>query len=147
MSINFNINSKHFFNLLRFVSLIILCGNFQINAETTLKTGRHLRYPNSCIDITNGLSHNGVTDIVMDKQGYLWFATFDGLNRYNGEEIKIYKNTEDQQIFPIDRIRALDFDSKGLMWIATNAGVTIYDPNKESFKIIYSQYNRKKMLY
>ena len=45
------------------------------------------------VNISNGLSHNGVTATMRDSRGYLWICTYDGLNQYNGITVKLYKNT------------------------------------------------------
>ncbi|MEI9954983.1 MAG: two-component regulator propeller domain-containing protein [Ferruginibacter sp.] len=39
----------------------------------------------------NGLSQSTVYSIMKDKQGFMWIATADGLNRYDGVEMKVYK--------------------------------------------------------
>lgn len=43
------------------------------------------------IDARDGLSHNTVNDIMQSRDGYLWIATYDGLNRYNGQEFEVYR--------------------------------------------------------
>ena len=43
--------------------------------------------------ISDGLSQNYTTDIIQDKFGYIWIGTQDGLNRFDGYEFKIYKQT------------------------------------------------------
>ena len=40
----------------------------------------------------DGLSNNNVYDIIQDKLGFIWFATDDGLNRFDGYDFKIYRN-------------------------------------------------------
>lgn len=47
------------------------------------------------ISIDNGLSQNSVVDIVQDSLGFMWFATQDGLNRYDGNEFKIFPKSFD----------------------------------------------------
>ena len=42
------------------------------------------------ISLENGLSHNAVYSITQDKPGFMWFATQDGLNKYDGHNITIY---------------------------------------------------------
>ncbi len=55
------------------------------------------------LTISEGLAHNGVTSILEDSKGYLWFGTFDGLNRYDGYKLKTYKNTIDNIIMTNNR--------------------------------------------
>lgn len=44
------------------------------------------------LGIEHGLSNNAVTSIFQDSHGFMWFGTFDGLNRYNGNKFKIFRN-------------------------------------------------------
>ena len=52
--------------------------------------GQMLRFKNISLD--EGLSQSVVLDIVQDDLGFLWFATQDGLNRYDGYDFKVFKN-------------------------------------------------------
>lgn len=45
------------------------------------------------ININEGLSQSSVVDIAADHTGFLWFATQDGLNRFDGKEFLIFKKT------------------------------------------------------
>ncbi len=44
------------------------------------------------ISIEQGLSQSSVHTILQDQYGYMWFGTLDGLNRYDGNEIRVYKH-------------------------------------------------------
>lgn len=46
------------------------------------------------IGVNEGLSQNTVFDITQDKQGNMWFATYDGLNKYDGYDFTIYRHNE-----------------------------------------------------
>ncbi|MBD0777521.1 response regulator [Maribacter sp. ANRC-HE7] len=90
------------------------------------------------LTISNGLAHNGVTSMLEDSRGYLWFGTYDGINKYNGIEIKTFKNTIDREILTSNRVRALAEDSKGNIWIGTEEGINVYNYSQERFLKIYS---------
>lgn len=98
--------------------------------------------------INDGLAHNGVTSILEDSKGYIWVATFDGLNKYDGYAFESYRNTIDKDLFKSNRIRTLLEDSKGNIWIGTDEGISIYDYKMQKFNILNipnnlaSPYNR-----
>ncbi|MRI00114.1 response regulator [Kriegella sp. EG-1] len=95
------------------------------------------------LTISEGLAHNGVTSILEDSKGYLWFGTYDGLNRYDGHELKMFKNTIDNQLFLSNRIRALKEDKNGNIWIGTDEGITLYDYRYDQFRNLYANNSRK----
>src|SRR5437868_9869415 len=70
----------------------------------------------------NGLSQNTVYAIMKDKQGFMWIATADGLNRYDGVEMKTYKPGPERKA---GRLRGrtirtnLFEDNKAQLWFAT----------------------------
>ncbi|MDO6760957.1 two-component regulator propeller domain-containing protein [Tamlana sp. 2_MG-2023] len=90
------------------------------------------------LSIYEGLAHNGVTSILEDSKGFLWFGTYDGLNKYDGYSLKTFKNTIDKTILVSNRVRTIAEDPKGNLWIGTDEGLSIYNYEKEQFKNIYS---------
>ena len=83
----------------------------------------------------DGLASNSVFSIVQDDRGFLWFGTYDGLNRYDGYKITAYKTIEgDSTSISDNKIRAICKDDKGNLWIGTwNNGLNKYDPITEKF--------------
>lgn len=76
------------------------------------------------ISIDEGLSNEYVTSIFQDSKGYMWIGTKDGLNRYDGENIKIYNcKTEDKNTLSSTYITDVEEDSDGNLWIATDYGL------------------------
>ena len=64
----------------------------------------------------------------------MWFATRDGLNRYDGNAFVVYKNKpSDPDSLSSNFIQALMEDDRGDLWIATNTGVDEFDPRTERF--------------
>ena len=56
------------------------------------------------LTLENGLSQSTINAIVQDRQGFMWFGTQDGLNRYDGYDFKIFKHDadiHDQDVLPI----------------------------------------------
>ncbi len=85
------------------------------------------------VNITNGLSNNGVTKLFYDSRGYLWIATYDGLNCFNGYSTKVYKNDINHKILPTNRVRTIAEDSSDKLWIGTDNGIVIYDYQRDHF--------------
>lgn len=86
------------------------------------------------ISIEQGLSQSSVKVIFQDRRGFLWFGTEDGLNRYDGYNVKIYKPDPDAIHSLSDRwINSIVEDREGYLWIATRLGLNRYDPRTEEF--------------
>lgn len=68
----------------------------------------------------DGLSSNQVFDITQDKHGFMWFATTDGLNRYDGVGVKVYRyNPNDPHSLSQSIVRSLGVDQSGNVWVGT----------------------------
>lgn len=75
------------------------------------------------IGIEQGLSQSTVYAIVQDREGFMWFGTDDGLNRYDGYSVKIFKHsTTDSNSIADNTILSLLSDKKGDLWIGTRRG-------------------------
>ncbi|BEH00196.1 hybrid sensor histidine kinase/response regulator transcription factor [Bacteroides sedimenti] len=99
-----------------------------VNANTSIK------YYFRSLQVEDGLSQNMVYSILQDKQGFMWFGTQDGLNRYDGTAFKIFKfNISDSHSIGSNAIFSLMQDDSGLIWVGTSNGVYLYDPTLEYF--------------
>ncbi len=75
------------------------------------------------ISIEQGLSQSSVEDVYQDEQGFLWFGTQDGLNRYDGYNFKIFKHVQKDSFSISDNwINVVTGDSSGNLWIGTQGG-------------------------
>ena len=80
------------------------------------------------INIDKGLSQSTVFSIAQDRQGNMWFATFDGVNKYDGYSFKVYRHeTDNSQSIANDIARIIKSDANGQIWIGTHAGLSFYD--------------------
>ena len=71
----------------------------------------------SHFSLNEGLSHSIVVSCCQDSLGHMWFATHDGLNRYDGYRFTVYKNDQQDSTSIADNlIRKVYTDSKGGLW-------------------------------
>ncbi|WP_370772403.1 two-component regulator propeller domain-containing protein [Clostridium sp.] len=76
------------------------------------------------ITIDDGLSQSLAEYIYQDSLGYIWIGTNDGLNRYNGNEFKVYKNIKNNDnSISNNMISSLVEDSDKNLWIGTDGGL------------------------
>ncbi len=94
------------------------------------------------ITSVEGLSNNTVHDIVQDSDGYIWIATIEGLNKFDGINIVSYYNNPTNAKSFSNIILKLLVSSNGKMFVGTTKGLSIYNKNKNSFiDILYENQN------
>ena len=103
--------------------LVITC--FFLSAATVAVTAQEkVHY----LTIDDGLANNTITCIFRDKQGFMWFGTYDGLNRYDGYVFKKYNHIiGDTTSLAGNEIRAIAEDNNGKHWIAAETGISVLD--------------------
>jgi len=105
------------------LSTLFLCQNYTL-AQNKLQR----------ISINEGLSQSTVHAILQDEEGFMWFGTHDGLNKYNGYEFEYYKNSfTDSNSISSNKITALAEDQEGNIWIGTNRGLNKFDKKTQQF--------------
>ena len=98
------------------IALTVLLANHAAAAEP-----RSFRFEHLSRD--SGLSQSFVYTIVQDPQGYMWFGTENGLNRYNGYEFDHFKRERgNPDALSNDFIFDVAEDAEGNLWIGTNGG-------------------------
>lgn len=113
--------------ILFFASLFFFVESPAKNDETRLLL-RQLPYADQ-------LPSNSVQRICRDKEGYMWFGTRDGLCRYDGYRIKIFRsNTANHYKLTNNNIRCLLEDNNHCLWIGTNEGINILNKTNYSIK-------------
>lgn len=85
----------------------------------------------------DGLSHNSVWTVLQDSEGFLWFGTNDGLNRFDGKEFKIYRKlANDPFSLGHNFIHSLKEDSRHRLLVGTRNGLYRYDRMLDRFEYI-----------
>jgi signal transduction histidine kinase/ligand-binding sensor domain-containing protein/DNA-binding response OmpR family regulator len=84
--------------------------------------------------IEDGLSNSMVYTIAQDRDGYMWFGTEDGLNRFDGQNFKVYRyEPADTNSLAGNRINQIYLANDNTLWIATHNGVSQYHKDSDSF--------------
>jgi ligand-binding sensor domain-containing protein len=82
----------------------------------------------------DGMSSSTVNAILKDRYGYMWFATGDGLNRFDGISFTPYRpNPNDTTSIGGNMILALYEDRAGNLWTGTNKTLSLYDQKTDGF--------------
>jgi len=90
------------------------------------------------IGLREGISNNSITAIYQDNHGFMWLGTFDGLNRYDGHQFKIFKNKlNDSLSLPNNRITAIAEDGDHHLWVGTKRGPYRLDQKRWTFHPIF----------
>ena|GEM_PF-5455445 len=86
------------------------------------------------ITVNEGLSQSSVTSIAQDALGYLWIGTQDGLNKYDGYSIKVYRNKEgDSTSLAKNYVSKILVDNQNTIWIATLGHLSKYNLATDGF--------------
>jgi ligand-binding sensor domain-containing protein/class 3 adenylate cyclase/predicted metal-dependent HD superfamily phosphohydrolase len=108
-------------------SLSFLLASILSNAQQ-----KNIRFDRYAIE--DGLSQSSVTGVVQDNLGFIWVATQDGLNRYDGYDFLVFKSIpEDNSTLPNNYLYFLQKDEYGHLWFGTNRGIGFLNP--VNFKI------------
>lgn len=88
----------------------------------------------------DGLSESTVLAITQDKEGFMWFGTREGLNRYDARNLKIFRS-ENEAVGTLSDgfVYALLSDRHGRLWVGTRNGLNQFERESETFDAIFSQ--------
>ena len=112
------------FKKLNYTLIIILLFLFGSNKSFSQEYENILfdRITSENIKVEKGLSQNTINSIIQDKEGYMWFGTWDGLNKYDGYNFTIYNK---ENGLSNSTILALYNDENDNIWIGTEDGLNI----------------------
>ncbi len=87
------------------------------------------------LTLDDGLSQSTVVSILQDSEGFMWFGTENGLNRYDGYAFSHYRQERgNPEALRNDFVYDLVEDANGILWVATKGGgLSKFDPDTEKF--------------
>lgn len=84
--------------------------------------------------VENGLAHTDATSIVQDNQGFMWFGTNGGLQRFDGNKVTLFWNDETQlDAVYNNRIKSLEIGPAGSLWVGTEGGLKLFNTHLNKF--------------
>ena len=87
----------------------------------------------------DGLAQDHIVAILQDRQGFMWFATGEGLNRYDGNSFVVYKNRpSDPGSISHNFIRDVFEDENGYLWVAAYPAINKFDPRTERTPVTFT---------
>lgn len=104
----------------------LLCLLFSLGIVAREQYFKHL-------GLSDGLSQVCIPSLYQDELGAVWMGTTEGLNRYNGKDLKIYRPSQDSTKLTKNEIRELCGDGKGTMYIRAENDLVKLDLYKEEF--------------
>ncbi len=102
--------------------------------------GSSAQYPGIVHTISkrDGLSNGAVNTIVRDSEGYIWFGTWNGLDRYDGNNMVTFLPGKQPGAIHNHVIRELFPSQSGPVWMLTNKGISRYDNAANSFSAFFT---------
>ncbi|WP_207427834.1 hybrid sensor histidine kinase/response regulator [Pedobacter sp. SYSU D00535] len=120
---------SHFSKLLTFPFLVLLV----MLTQTATAQIDQIRFKS--LSFKEGLSQSLVQCVLRDSKGFMWIGTRNGLNRYDGYKMVVYKNIAgDGSSLSHNTVNDIVEDANGDMWVATSGGLNKYDRVKNCFK-------------
>ncbi len=137
---------KYFLILFLFsISTIVFSTNRYTDDEFVRTKNNFVRFKN--FSTKDGLSSGPVLNILRDKYNIMWFATTDGLTRYDGQTFSIYKNKKESENSLSDNlVICLTEDIDGNLWIGTRNGLNRYNRDNNTFTRYFTEKNNKNAL-
>jgi len=85
------------------------------------------------IGVEDGLSNSTIECIFQDHRGFIWFGSRDGLNKYDGNQLTVFKHTTNKNTLSDNYIRCIFEDKNHVLWIGTSDGLNRFNAEKNNF--------------
>ena len=126
---------------------IIVIGLLTVHSLPNASTAQGIPHFVEKLTINEGLSSNIITGLVQDDNGFLWIATPDGLNRFDGTETVHFLHEPDSNSLPHSYINCLLKLPGNELAIGTQAGISFFNTNTGVFRNFYSHHQPSLDLY
>ncbi len=111
------------------LTIFLVEGGWQTKLLADAPFSYRLRY----LTMEDGLPQNNVDAILRDREGFMWFATWDGLCRYDGYRFQVFKANGRQPGLPDNFVQTICESADGQIWVGTAHGIGIYEPRSQQF--------------
>ncbi|MDB4904369.1 MAG: hypothetical protein JWQ63_3650 [Mucilaginibacter sp.] len=121
-----------------FILIVLVCHNVVFSQDIHFTT----------VNPPKDQPWSGILDMTQDPQGYLWFAAFNGLYKYDGHQYTFYQHeSSNPNSLAFSRTESVFADKNGIIWIGTyGAGLDRFDPTKNTFTHYRHQPNNTSSL-
>lgn len=124
------------------LSCVLLCGGINHAFANELENTRFQH-----LSTNQGLSQKTVQTIYQDATGFMWFGTQEGLNRYDGHAMRVFRhNSNDPFSLSHDAIRDIHEDADGQLYVATSGGLNRFNAANERFETLDIKLNGESVL-
>jgi diguanylate cyclase (GGDEF)-like protein len=99
------------------------------------------------IALEQGLSQETILSAYQDQEGFMWFGTQEGLNRYDGYQFKVFTHSlRHPDSLSSDWVYSIEESQDGNLWIGTINGINIFDKSTQTFRHLKHDPNNKNSL-
>jgi signal transduction histidine kinase/DNA-binding response OmpR family regulator/streptogramin lyase len=129
---------------MRVLTLLTIC-LVSLSPPAAAQEERNTRFER--ISLEEGLSQAFVNCTLQDREGFMWFGTQEGLNRFDGYRFTLFgHDAKEPESLSNDFVREVIEDHQGRLWVATNDGLNLFDPSRQAFThYLYRTENHESM--
>ncbi len=129
----FNNKKAHIMRRILLGGYLIICIAV-VSAHSQAQQGVQSQYKFKHITIDQGLSHNRVTSVCQDSQGFIWMSTDYGADKFDGITIVPHRHDpNDESTISSNEVNSIYLDSKNNLWFATTEGLDLYNIDQDNF--------------
>jgi len=127
---------------LKIYSLLIILSVFQFHLSA-----QDVNLSFKSLNISKGLSQAAIIQITRDSLGFMWMGTLNGINRYDGNEIVVYRKINDSTGLWNNRIQKIKLDKQKKLWVATSSGINLFNYTENKFiRISIPEINQNNLI-